>query len=193
MDLPKEEHRRGGDPELALQFARRPQLEKRYEYFLRMAKLASKFFINPSTGQPNVSGLIMAEAAGFKTELSQLKRFDDRLRTKILNAVDFWSRFGSMGGILSYQLEDDKEKKVTIDFEAFGPVNALLYPLHLVFQTEAPKELESDNKIGFIVTDGDVALLGTRSGNTLEVLHKFSAEIVERRKEHERGEPLSAC
>ncbi|OWM76312.1 hypothetical protein CDL15_Pgr009958 [Punica granatum] len=78
-----------------------------------------------------------------------------------------------MGGILSYQLEDDKEKKVTIDFEAFGPVNALLYPLHLVFQTEAPKELESDNKIGFIVTDGDVALLGTRSGNTLEVLHKF--------------------
>ncbi|XP_031400077.1 eukaryotic peptide chain release factor subunit 1-2-like [Punica granatum] len=88
MDLPKEEHRRGGDPELALQFARRPQLEKRYEYFLRMAKLASKFFINPSTGQPNVSGLIMAEAAGFKTELSQLKRFDDRLRTKILNAVD---------------------------------------------------------------------------------------------------------
>ncbi|KAJ4791200.1 Eukaryotic peptide chain release factor subunit 1-1 [Rhynchospora pubera] len=44
-------------------------------------------FINPSTSQPNVSGLILAGSADFKTELSQSNMFDQRLQAKILKLV----------------------------------------------------------------------------------------------------------
>ncbi|PKI42410.1 hypothetical protein CRG98_037202 [Punica granatum] len=105
----------------------------------------------------------------------------------------FGKQFGGIGGILRYQPEDGKEKKVTIDFEPFDPMNALLYPVHSTFNTEAMKELlQSDHKIGFIVMEVDGALFGTRCGNTREVLYKFTEEEIKyRRKGHERGEPLS--
>ncbi len=44
--------------------------------------------------------------------------------------------------------------------------------------------LESDDKFGFIVMDGNGALFGTLSGNTREILHKFSVELP---KKHGRG------
>ena len=37
--------------------------------------------------------------------------------------------------------------------------------------------LEDDNKFGFIVMDGKGALFGTLSGNTREVLHKFTVDL----------------
>jgi len=37
--------------------------------------------------------------------------------------------------------------------------------------------LEDDNKFGFIVMDGNGALFGTLSGNTREVLHKFTVDL----------------
>lgn len=81
--------------------------------------------------------------------------------------------------------DDGKEKKVTIDFEPFRPINASLYLCDNKFHTEALNELlESDDKFGFIVMDGNGTLFGTLSGNTREVLHKFSVDLP---KKHGRG------
>ncbi|KAH8945976.1 hypothetical protein BDL97_12G068900 [Sphagnum fallax] len=84
VDLPKK-HGRGGQS--ALWFARL-RMEKRHNYVRKTAELATQFYINPATSQPNVSGLILAGSADFKTELSQSDMFDPRLQTKVLNVVD---------------------------------------------------------------------------------------------------------
>lgn len=52
----------------------------------------------------------------------------------------------------------------------------LLLILHLVFQALTAL-LADDNKFGFIVMDGNGALFGTLSGNTREVLHKFTVDL----------------
>ena len=44
--------------------------------------------------------------------------------------------------------------------------------------------LESDDKFGFIVMDGNGSLFGTLAGNTREILHKFSVDLP---KKHGRG------
>ena len=81
--------------------------------------------------------------------------------------------------------DDGKEKKLNIDFEPFKPINTSLYLCDNKFHTEALNELlEADNKYGFIVMDGNGSLYGTLSGNTREVLHKFSVELP---KKHGRG------
>jgi len=80
---------------------------------------------------------------------------------------------------------DNKEKKVSIDFEPFKPINTSLYLCDNKFHTEALRELlESDEKFGFIVMDGNGALFGTLSGNNRVVLHKFSVDLP---KKHGRG------
>lgn len=81
--------------------------------------------------------------------------------------------------------DDGKEKKVTIDFQPFKPINASLYLCDNKFHTEALNELlESDDKFGFIVMDGNGTLFGTLSGNTREILHKFTVDLP---KKHGRG------
>ncbi|KAL8505187.1 hypothetical protein ACS0TY_016414 [Phlomoides rotata] len=81
--------------------------------------------------------------------------------------------------------DDGKEKKVTMDFEPFKPINASLYLCDNKFHTEPLNELlESDDSFGFIVMDGNGTLFGTLSGNTREVLHKFTVDLP---KKHGRG------
>jgi len=81
--------------------------------------------------------------------------------------------------------EDGKEKKMNIDFEPFKPINTSLYLCDNKFHTEALAELmETDSKYGFIIMDGNGSLYGTLSGNTREVLHKFSVDLP---KKHGRG------
>ncbi|GAA5832742.1 hypothetical protein JCM11251_005747 [Rhodosporidiobolus azoricus] len=81
--------------------------------------------------------------------------------------------------------DEGKEKKVNIDFEPFKPINTSLYLCDNKFHTEALAELlESDARFGFIVMDGNGALFGTLSGNTREVVHKFSVDLP---KKHGRG------
>ena len=81
--------------------------------------------------------------------------------------------------------DENKEKKVTIDFEPFKPINTSLYLCDNKFHTEALQELlESDDKFGFIVMDGNGSLYGTVAGNTREILHKFSVDLP---KKHGRG------
>jgi len=81
--------------------------------------------------------------------------------------------------------DEGKEKKVNIDFEPFKPINTSLYLCDNKFHTEALNELlESDDKFGFVVMDGNGALFGTLSGNSREVLHRVSVDLP---KKHGRG------
>ncbi|KAJ4888132.1 Eukaryotic peptide chain release factor subunit 1-1 [Raphanus sativus] len=84
VDLPKS-HGRGGQS--ALRFERLGS-EKRQNYLRKTAELATQYFINASTNQANVSGLVLAGSAEFKTKLSQSGMFDPRLKAKILNVVE---------------------------------------------------------------------------------------------------------
>ncbi|KAL2809482.1 peptide chain release factor eRF/aRF, subunit 1 [Aspergillus granulosus] len=80
---------------------------------------------------------------------------------------------------------EGKERKINIDFEPFKPINTSLYLCDNKFHTEALSELlESDQKFGFIVMDGNGALFGTLSGNTREVIQKLSVDLP---KKHGRG------
>merc|ERR1719394_1622982 len=81
--------------------------------------------------------------------------------------------------------EDGKEKKLTIDFEPFKPISTTMYLCDNKFHTEDLAELlESDDKFGFLIIDGNGSLYGTVAGNHREVLHKFSVELP---KKHGRG------
>jgi len=81
--------------------------------------------------------------------------------------------------------DEGKEKKVNIDFEPFKPINTSLYLCDNKFHTEPLNELlESDDKFGFVIVDGSGALYGTLSGNTRDILHKFSVDLP---KKHGRG------
>lgn len=80
---------------------------------------------------------------------------------------------------------EGKERKINMDFEPFKPINTSLYLCDNKFHTEALSELlESDQKFGFIIMDGNGALFGTLSGNTREVVQKFSVDLP---KKHGRG------
>ncbi|CAI9270554.1 unnamed protein product [Lactuca saligna] len=81
--LPMKHGRRGHS---ATRFAR-ILMEKRHNYVRKTAELATQFYINPSTNQPNVSGLILAGCADLTNDLSQSDLFDPRLKEKILNVV----------------------------------------------------------------------------------------------------------
>lgn len=81
--------------------------------------------------------------------------------------------------------DEGKEKKVSIDFEPFKPINTSLYLCDNKFHTEALAELlQSDERFGFIVMDGNGTLFGVLAGNTRTVLHKFTVDLP---KKHGRG------
>lgn len=82
VELPKK-HGRGGQS--AVRFARL-RTEKRHNYLRKVAEMAVQFFI--TNDRPNVSGLVLAGLADFKTELSQTDMFDQRLKKVIIGIVD---------------------------------------------------------------------------------------------------------
>jgi len=103
-------------------------------------------------------------------------------RLKLYNKVPPNGLVVYCGEILT---SEGKERKVNIDFEPFKPINTSLYLCDNKFHTEALAELlESDQKFGFIVMDGNGALFGTLSGNTRDVIHKLSVDLP---KKHGRG------
>ena len=67
MDLPKK-HGRGGQS--ALRFSRLRN-ENRHNYLRKVSEKAVQFFISNDNNSPNVTGLILAGCADFKTELNQ--------------------------------------------------------------------------------------------------------------------------
>jgi peptide chain release factor subunit 1 len=103
-------------------------------------------------------------------------------RLKLYNRVPTNGLVVYCGEIIT---SEGKERKINIDFEPFKPINTSLYLCDNKFHTEALSELlESDQRFGFIIMDGNGALFGTLSGNTREIVHKFSVDLP---KKHGRG------
>ncbi|KAF8352249.1 50S ribosomal protein L30e-like protein [Amanita rubescens] len=93
-------------------------------------------------------------------------------RLKLYNRVPPNGLVLFVGTILT---DEGKEKKVSFDFEPHKPINTSLYLCDNKFHTEALSELlESDQKFGFIVMDG----------NWHPVNHKFTVDLP---KKHGRG------
>ncbi|KAF9923651.1 Polypeptide release factor (eRF1) in translation termination [Linnemannia zychae] len=82
VDLPKK-HGRGGQS--ALRFSRLRD-EKRHNYVRKVAEMTVQHFI--TNDKVNVTGLVLAGSADFKTELSQSDLFDPRLQAKVVKIVD---------------------------------------------------------------------------------------------------------
>lgn len=81
--------------------------------------------------------------------------------------------------------DEGKQRKLNIDFEPFKPINTSLYLCDNKFHTEALSELlEDDARFGFVVMDGNGCLFGTLTGNTREIIHKFTVDLP---KKHGRG------
>ena len=77
------------------------------------------------------------------------------------------------------------EKKYTFDLQPFRPINTSLYLCDNKFETTPLKDLlETDDKFGFIIVDGNGCLYGTLQGNTREILYKFTVDLP---KKHRRG------
>jgi len=103
-------------------------------------------------------------------------------RLKLYNRVPPNGLVLFVGTILT---DEGKEKKVSFNFEPHKPVNTSLYLCDNKFHTESLSELlESDSRFGFIVMDGNGTLFGTLSGNTRDVIHKFTVDLP---KKHGRG------
>mmetsp|Transcript_31433 Transcript_31433/g.71431 ORF Transcript_31433/g.71431 Transcript_31433/m.71431 type:complete len:300 (+) Transcript_31433:668-1567(+) len=82
VDLPKK-HGRGGQS--ALRFARL-RLEKRHNYVTKVSELAAQYFITDN--KCNVTGLVLAGSADFKTDLFNSDKFDPRLVKAVIKTVD---------------------------------------------------------------------------------------------------------
>nr|AAK07830.1 eukaryotic release factor 1B [Euplotes aediculatus]AAK70862.1 polypeptide chain release factor 1 [Euplotes aediculatus] len=81
--------------------------------------------------------------------------------------------------------EDGSEKKYTIDFEPFRPLNTFKYICDNKFCTEPLFELlENDDTFGFVVVDGSGCLFGTLQGNSRTILQQISVSLP---KKHGRG------
>ncbi|KDN49299.1 hypothetical protein RSAG8_02001, partial [Rhizoctonia solani AG-8 WAC10335] len=106
-------------------------------------------------------------------------------RLKLYNRVPPNGLVLFVGTILT---DEGKERKVAFDFEPHKPINTSLYLCDNKFHTEALSELlESDSKFGFIVMDGNGSLFGTLSGNTREVIHKFTVDLPKKHGEFNRS------
>ncbi|KAJ7721531.1 peptide chain release factor eRF1/aRF1 [Mycena metata] len=82
VDLPKK-HSRGGQS--ALRFSRLRD-EKRHHYVRKVAELAVQQFI--TNDKVNVTGIVLAGSADFKTDLGKSDLFDPRLAAKVIKVVD---------------------------------------------------------------------------------------------------------
>jgi peptide chain release factor subunit 1 len=146
--------------------------------------------IIPPKSQVSATSKMLAEeygtASNIKSRVNRLSVLSaitsTQQRLKLYNKVPPNGLVVYCGEIIT---SEGKERKLNIDFEPFKPINTSLYLCDNKFHTEALSELlESDQKFGFIIMDGNGALFGTLSGNTREIVHKFSVDLP---KKHGRG------
>ncbi|KYR01314.1 eukaryotic translation termination factor 1 [Tieghemostelium lacteum] len=103
-------------------------------------------------------------------------------RLKLYNKVPDNGLIIYCGTVLT---DDNKERPYKVDIEPFKPINTSLYLCDNKFHTAPLGELlESDEKFGFIVVDGNGALFGVLCGNTRTVLHRITVDLP---KKHGRG------
>jgi peptide chain release factor subunit 1 len=81
--------------------------------------------------------------------------------------------------------DNDKRKKFITCFEPVKPVPVFIYKCDSRFYVEPLKEmLETSNKYGFIIVDGNGCLFATVQGNSQTVLYKHGISLP---KKHGRG------
>lgn len=81
--------------------------------------------------------------------------------------------------------DENKEKRITLDFEPPKPVLRTMYRCDDKFHTEPLADMLEDNtKFGFIVVDGNGALFASLHGAAREVLHRLAVDLP---KKHGRG------
>ena len=122
VELPKK-HRKGGQS--SVRFARLRE-EKRHNYLRKVAELAGHWFV--TNDKVNVSGLVLAGNAGFKTELSETDMLDKRLVPYICSVVDVQINIMEIrrpemdamivGETIARQIEDP-EDAVTVGAEVY--------------------------------------------------------------------------
>ncbi|KAK7207085.1 polypeptide release factor [Myxozyma melibiosi] len=145
--------------------------------------------IPPRSQIPQIAKMLADEygtASNIKSRVNRLSVLSaitsTQQRLKLYNRVPPNGLVIYCGEIIT---DEGKERKLNIDFEPFKPINTSLYLCDNKFHTEALSELlESNSKFGFIIMDGNGTLFGTLSGNTREVLHKFTVDLP---KKHGRG------
>eukprot|EP00800_Vazella_pourtalesii_P009374 TRINITY_DN2361_c0_g1_i1.p1 TRINITY_DN2361_c0_g1~~TRINITY_DN2361_c0_g1_i1.p1 ORF type:complete len:440 (+),score=98.58 TRINITY_DN2361_c0_g1_i1:55-1374(+) len=145
--------------------------------------------IPPKDQIPRICKMLAGEFGTASSIKSRVNRLSVQSAiTSVQHRLKLYNRVPTNGLVIycgTILTEDGKEKKVNIDFEPFKPINTSLYLCDNKFHTEALSALlNDDNKFGFIVIDGKGALFGTLSGNTRDVLHKFSVDLP---KKHGRG------
>merc|ERR1719183_1678183 len=106
VELPKK-HGRGGQS--ALRFARL-RLEKRHNYVRKVSEIATQCFI--SHARPNITGLIIAGSADFKTELTTSDLFDARLEAILIKPMLDISYGGENGFNQAIELASESLKNV---------------------------------------------------------------------------------
>ena len=80
---------------------------------------------------------------------------------------------------------ENKEKKLSIDFEPFKPINKSMYLCDNKFHVEPLKVLlATDEKYGFVIIDGNGLLIAALTGDNKEILSSFTVELP---KKHGRG------
>lgn len=108
------------------------RMEKRHNYLRKVSELAVQYFI--TNDRANVTGLIVAGSADFKTELAQSDMFDQRLQAKIIKVVDI-SYGGENGFNQAIELSADalqnvkfvQEKKLICKY--FDEISQVRIPL----------------------------------------------------------------
>mmetsp|Transcript_16231 Transcript_16231/g.50375 ORF Transcript_16231/g.50375 Transcript_16231/m.50375 type:complete len:451 (-) Transcript_16231:341-1693(-) len=124
---------------------------------------------------------------------SNIKSHTNRLSvqsaiTSTLGRLKLISRVPSNGLIIycgTVLTEDNKEKKITLDIEPFKPVSRSLYMCDNKFHTdELHRMLESDERFGFIIVDGNGCYYFAVAGDVKEKLGSFTVELP---KKHGRG------
>jgi peptide chain release factor subunit 1 len=106
VELPKK-HGRGGQS--ALRFARL-RLEKRHNYVRKVAEIATQVFV--SGPKVNITGLVIAGSADFKTELTTSDLFDPRLEAILIRPMLDVAYGGENGFSQAIELSSETLKNV---------------------------------------------------------------------------------
>merc|ERR1740123_398831 len=106
VDLPKK-HGRGGQS--ALRFARL-RLEKRHNFIRKVAELCTSMFI--TSDAPNITGLVVAGSAEFKSDLTRSDLFDPRLDKVLIRPLLDVSYGGENGFNQAIEMSSETLKNV---------------------------------------------------------------------------------
>lgn len=135
-------------------------------------------------------GRLLAEEAGTASNIKSRVNRQSVLAaiTSTQQRLKLYNRTPTNGLVIycgTVLTDDGKEKKISMDFEPFKPINTSLYLCDNKFHVDALKELlECDDSFGFIVMDGNGALFGVVKGSSREILSRFGVDLP---KKHGRG------